>query len=779
MGKLPTKQDLKSVKGKEQDDVVMALTQAIGPDEAIKLLEQCDMSKHAAKLVPNKKGNPDGPLPKWGEPEGVEDAMKKTPGQKKVTAEACWKGWKKKGMKKKGDRMVPNCVKEEVKTIKVGEDAVGSDNCHYALVMDRKVTAVGTKDEMLAKCKEEGGRVWVSTKRVGDIVEERSAQDPDIKDRKGTQPAAYHKGLKKTTKAKRDAHFKKHGKKADDDASAYKDAPGDKKARKGDMPKSKYTKFVDKMMDEEHSFHVRLDHLDGDARQKKAGDVLRKHEKAGHIKFDGETDKGVAFKAKSKSHADRLHKDLKPHATGVEHTNEETQITEISKDTARSYFNKVGNKSKKEIDKRKAKGGPQRAMKTMYPEAMSPESRKAHGRMFKAAAKKQHDAQQQAEREKRLKAKGWVKNDRGGMSKVSEGAEYHVTRPGGSLKKPDSVHKNKTEAMKAAYRLSKNKHMGSKGGQVYRVHNGEVTHGFDTEGRKRHLGLDHGKVTGKKPIKEAKYAVDIEGMPRFYMDSDSPAKVKIALRQMLKKASAVKSVTRTYDTNIKADLRQRLKDASTDMQTNYVSEKLKASDDMGKWVDDFKDSDAPQFKGKSMKKRRQMAIAAKLSAMREGTDAYGKSVNKMADDKKKAAMSSSDKNKLGKIADMMKKERESKMSEAMGDAAHKAAVKHITDLGKKNKKSFGDQRMHIDNNPGKHDEKTRQAAKTINKNQYGNWKKGKDGKMTQEETGSWKKDSGWKKAPAERKDEYGNTIKKQNLAKHLAKKAMKSMEKKS
>ena len=53
-------------------------------------------------------------------------------------------------------------------------------------------------------------------------------------------------------------------------------------------------------------------------------------------------------------------------------------------------------------------------------EAMSPESRKAHGRMFKARAKKQHDAQQQAEREKRLKAKGWVKNDRGGMSKVSE-----------------------------------------------------------------------------------------------------------------------------------------------------------------------------------------------------------------------------------------------------------------------------------------------------------------------------------------------------------------------
>ena len=846
MGKLPTKQDLKSVKGKEQDDVVMALTQAIGPDEAIKLLEMCDMSKHAEKLV-SAKGNPDGPLPKYGEP--PVDAMNKTPGQKKKKVkEDCWDGYKKVGMKKKGKKRVPNCVptNEEIKTIKVGEDAVGASDPHYVIVKDRKVIDQGKKEDMMKKCGKDE-RVWLSTKKVGDVVEEAelvhllrlipegSRQDPDIKDREGTQPAAYHKGLKKTTKAKRDAHFKKHGKKSDDDASAYKDAPGDKKARKKDMPKSKYTKFVDKMMDEEHEIHVRLDHLDGDSRQKKAGAVMRKHERAGHIEYVGNTDKGVVFKAKTKDHANRLHRELKPHATGVEHTNEETQITEISKDTARSYFNKVGDKSKKEIEKRKAKGGPQRAMKTMYPD-----------------------------------------------HKVSEAAEYHVTRPGGSLKKPDSVHKSKTDAMKAAYRLSGNKHRGAHGSQVYRVHKGTVSHGFDTEGRKRHLGLDHGKVTGKKPIGEAKYAVDIEGMPRFYMDSDSPGRVKVALRQMLKKANAIKNVQRTYDPAIKADLRQRLKDASTDMQTNYVSEKLKASDDMGKWVDDFKDSDAPQFKGKSMKKRRQMAIAAKLSAMREGTEAYGKSVNKMADDKKKAAMSSSDKNKLGKIADMMKKERESKVSEAMspesrkahgrmfkaaakkkydadtnaaaqaerekrlkakgwvkndrggmskvseamGDAAHKAAVKHITDLGKKNNMTVGQQRMHIDNHPGKHDEKTRQAAKTINKNQFGNWKKGKDGKMTQEEaqkkdhqtisyvthggqkgkvqvhkdnafkalnhyrknnksaqfeeTGSWKKDSGWRKAPAERKDEYGNTIKKQNLAKHLAKKAMnKTAEKKS
>ena len=36
--------------------------------------------------------------------------------------EACWVGWTQKGMKKKGDRMVPNCVKEEISEAKEKED---------------------------------------------------------------------------------------------------------------------------------------------------------------------------------------------------------------------------------------------------------------------------------------------------------------------------------------------------------------------------------------------------------------------------------------------------------------------------------------------------------------------------------------------------------------------------------------------------------------------------------------------------------------------------------
>jgi len=65
------------------------------------------------------------------------------------------------------------------------------------------------------------------------------SQDPDIKDREGTQPARYHKGLAKSTKAKRDAHFK-----------SKKDgpAPGDATAK---TKPSKYTKSFKDMYDED------------------------------------------------------------------------------------------------------------------------------------------------------------------------------------------------------------------------------------------------------------------------------------------------------------------------------------------------------------------------------------------------------------------------------------------------------------------------------------------------------------------------------------------------
>jgi len=45
------------------------------------------------------------------------------------------------------------------------------------------------------------------------------------------ESSAYHKGVSKSTSDKRKAHFSKNAKKADNDASAYKPAPGDKTAK--------------------------------------------------------------------------------------------------------------------------------------------------------------------------------------------------------------------------------------------------------------------------------------------------------------------------------------------------------------------------------------------------------------------------------------------------------------------------------------------------------------------------------------------------------------------
>lgn len=142
-------------------------------------------------------------VPDYGTPESTAKAKKMTPGQD----EACWDGYKQVGMKPKGGKMVPNCVSE------------------YG-----------------------GPKISRKTYLKQDPMKEKSTQDPDIKDREGTQPKRYHSGLKTATKVARDRHFKKHGKKADNDSSAYKPAPGDKTAK---TKPSKYTKVVNKMMEED------------------------------------------------------------------------------------------------------------------------------------------------------------------------------------------------------------------------------------------------------------------------------------------------------------------------------------------------------------------------------------------------------------------------------------------------------------------------------------------------------------------------------------------------
>lgn len=85
------------------------------------------------------------------------------------------------------------------------------------------------------------------------LAEKKNAEDPDIGDRKGSQPSGYHKGIKSvSTKVARDQHFKKYAKKGEDgeaDSQAnYKPAPGDATAT---TKPSKHTKRYKAMFGED------------------------------------------------------------------------------------------------------------------------------------------------------------------------------------------------------------------------------------------------------------------------------------------------------------------------------------------------------------------------------------------------------------------------------------------------------------------------------------------------------------------------------------------------
>lgn len=92
-------------------------------------------------------------------------------------------------------------------------------------------------------------RKWINDiERLPDAMQVEGKEDPDIGHKKGSQPASYHAGLKKSTKQKRDAQFRKQAKMDDDDPSAYKPAPGDKEAK---TKLSKHTKKFKQMYGEQ------------------------------------------------------------------------------------------------------------------------------------------------------------------------------------------------------------------------------------------------------------------------------------------------------------------------------------------------------------------------------------------------------------------------------------------------------------------------------------------------------------------------------------------------
>ena len=111
---------------------------------------------------------------------------------------------------------------------------------------------IGTEKDSIAKMQKKYSGEKQHTK-IGNPYESKdskitSPQDPDIKDKEGSQPKRFFKGIKTdSTKSKRDAHFKKYGKMADDNPAAYKPAPGDASSK---TKESQYTKKYRQMYGE-------------------------------------------------------------------------------------------------------------------------------------------------------------------------------------------------------------------------------------------------------------------------------------------------------------------------------------------------------------------------------------------------------------------------------------------------------------------------------------------------------------------------------------------------
>ena len=116
------------------------------------------------------------------------------------------------------------------------------------------------------------------------------------------------------------------------------------------------------------------------------------------------------------------------------------------------------------------------------------------------------------------------------------------------------------------------------------------------------------------------FARHLRKEPGIEKDLDTMRKRKAGIK--IAKNQAIKNIRRELYPKKKKNenVDPTLEQWKQKLSESVVIEKLKVSDGMGAWVKDFQKSDAPQFKGKDDKERRDMAIAAYLSAKDGGQD---------------------------------------------------------------------------------------------------------------------------------------------------------------
>ena len=415
-------------------------------------------------------------------------------------------------------------------------------------------------------------------------------QDPDVKDMKGSQPAVYFKGVAKDKKDDRERHFKKHGKKADNDPSAYKPAPGDKEAK---TKESKHTKKARAMgYTEDLVWEDLITGLD---------EASCTPSKRPHMLID----------KNMKPKIDKRFKMFRPKMTESLNDHEIEDLMEATEAFMEEWVcgqcncepcvcegdglqEDAGASLKKKAEKsgmpvgilRQVFNRGKAAWKTGHRPGTTPDQW-GHARVNSFITKSSGT---------------WGKADKDLAAKVrKEEVELDEIAPL-LLARPAARVATKIAA-KASNAIEKEKARMKKEGE-----------GLDYEDERRKAIK---KVKNKTVDTEPTTSESATNMRNMKLIS------KIQNSNVAKKGSMAKKDAEKFKPKAKKN------EDLNDMAEAFLNEKLKKSDDMGTWIKDFYDSDAPQFKGKSKAERRKMAVAAKLAAMDEEGGAGGEGTNKL------------------------------------------------------------------------------------------------------------------------------------------------------
>ena len=473
----------------------------------------------------------------------------------------------------------------------------------------------------------------------------RVAQDPDVDDKKGTQPKKYYSGVKKDKKDARDAHFKRGASMSDDNPAAYKPAPGDKDPKTGKLKKtkpSKHTKKFKAMYGEKVNevflpynepwndnvgFHGTLGLLKDTKSKKNAAKYIEKLAKKHKVNFkvDGRGQKQFVYlKSKDQKAVDKLKKELMKNKKLMDALNtiggvfkEEIEINEVAFSNpnateADALPPKVVNRFVKEYKnadklqtlvirtKSKIRGSEQR-------ETLDDLNKKT--RDFKFALS---DC---IETGSTIVMDYTPDGDDLHEGKLVTGVDQVLGVITKKLKSEmgKRYKKNAEAGMKYINSIAKMVGMTAtdkkqeKGKMFLRMSTLDEKAPNTADAMKRHKAGKAG-FTEKAHLKAKGLIPRSDGTKR-----KSPKYEAKVLPKVKKKLDKIKGISK-QQAEIIASIPQPTLMTIIQQLSTLTMELDPKKDDAGDYIDDFRQSDAPQFKGKSDAKIRKMAIAAYLDA---------------------------------------------------------------------------------------------------------------------------------------------------------------------